>query len=87
MINIKVTLPGFKENLTISQFIGNEESILDDCKFWINKKIENPDIWFVFENITLEKESCAIGPKKVIFLSAETSYPDNHFKRNPKKEI
>lgn len=79
MINIKITLPGFKDNLTISQFTGNEESILGDCKFWINKKIENPDIWFVFENIILEKEACKIDPKKVIFLSAETSYPDNHF--------
>ncbi len=87
MINIKVTLPGFNENLTISQFTGNEESVLDDCKFWINKKIENPDIWFVFENITSKEEGCVIDPKKVVFLSAETSYPDNHFLKDPRKNF
>jgi len=87
MINIKVTLPGFKDNLTISQFTGNEESILGDCKFWINKKIENPDIWFVFENIILEEEACNIDPKKVVFLSSETSYPDNHFLKDPRTKF
>lgn len=87
MINIKVTLPGFNENLSISQFVGNEESILDDCKFWINKKIENPDVWFVFENITSLEEACFINPKTVVFLSAETSYRDNHFIKEPRKNF
>ena len=79
MINIKVTLPGFKDNLSISQFTGNEDSVLDDCKFWINKNIESPDIWFIFENIISQEETCFIDPKKIVFLSAETSYADNHF--------
>ena len=51
MINIKVSLPGFNKDLSISQFIGNTDNTLDGCKFWINEQIDSPDIWFVFENV------------------------------------
>ena len=36
-------------------------------------------IWFIFENIISQEETCFIDPKKIVFLSAETSYADNHF--------
>ena len=84
MINIKVTLPGYNIKSSISQFTGNEENILDGCKFWINKNIDSPDVWFVFENIIDNYESCNINPENVIFLSAETSYNNEHFLKEPR---
>ncbi len=38
MINIKVTLPGFKDNLSISQFTGNEDSVLRKIKHFLIKR-------------------------------------------------
>ena len=87
MINIKVTLPGFNKDLSISQFIGNTENILDGCKFWINEQIDSPDIWFVFENVIQNYESCKIDPKNIIFLSAETSYNEEHFLKEPRNKF
>ena len=84
MINIKVTLPGYNIKSSISQFTGNEENILDGCKFWINKNVDSPDVWFVFENIIDNYESCNINPENVIFLSAETSYNNEHFLKEPR---
>ena len=86
MLNIKVTLPGFNNNLSISQFTGNEKNELNDCKFWVNTKIDNPDAWFIFENIGEEYEDCFINPNKIVFLSAETSYQENHFIKEPRKK-
>ncbi len=87
MINIKVTLSGYNVNSSISQFIGNEENILDGCKFWINKQIDSPDVWFIFENIIDDYESCKINPKNVIFLSAETLYNNEHFLKEPREKF
>ena len=87
MINIKVTLPGYNLNSSISQFIGNEENILNGCKFWINKTINSPDIWFIFENVIDKYESCNINPENIIFLSAETSYNDEHFLKDPRQKF
>ena len=84
MINIKVTLPGYNIKSSISQFTGNEENILDGCKFWINKNVDSPDVWFVFENIIDNYESCNINPENIIFLSAETSYNNEHFLKEPR---
>ena len=84
MIDIKVTLQGYDKDSSISEFVGNENNEFNDCRFWINKDIENPDIWFVFENIIEEHEECRIDPKNIIFLSAETSYNKDHFLKTPR---
>ena len=84
MIDIKVTLQGYGKNSSISQFVGNENNEFNDCRFWINKEIKNPDIWFVFENIIEEYEECDIDPKNIIFLSAETSYNKDHYLKTPR---
>ena len=54
MIDIKVTLQGYDKDSSISEFVGNENNEFNDCRFWINKDIKKPDIWFVFENIIEE---------------------------------
>lgn len=87
MINIKLTFDANFDSFDISQFIGNENFELNGCKFWINQKIENPDVWFVFENLNLLSEKVKINPKNIIFLSAETSYNDNHFNKLPKNNF
>ncbi|GIR20298.1 hypothetical protein CM15mP35_05590 [bacterium] len=41
MINIKLTIPGQKQNISISQFTGNNNNEINGCKFWINTEIKN----------------------------------------------
>ena len=67
MIDIKVTLQGYDKDSSISEFVGNENNEFNDCRFWINKDIKNPDIWFVFENIIEEHEECRIDQKILYF--------------------
>ena len=81
MINIKLTIPGQKQNISISQFTGNNNNEINGCKFWINTEIKNPDVWFVFENIETNNESTIINPKNVIYLNSETSFNEDHFLR------
>ena len=44
MLNIKLSMPGTKSNVNISQFTDNDENIVGNCQFFINtNRMEKPD--------------------------------------------
>ena len=52
MLNIKLSMPGTKSNVNISQFTDNDENIVGNCQFFINtNRMEKPDFWFVIEDL------------------------------------
>tara|TARA_B100000700_G_C15035920_1_gene852808 strand:+ start:1869 stop:2900 length:1032 start_codon:yes stop_codon:yes gene_type:complete len=79
MINVKISIPGQPEDLSIQQYIGNKENIYNNYKFYTNSYIENPDYWFVIESLNKESEECFIDPNNIVYLNSETSYPKDYF--------
>ena len=72
MIKVKLSIPGFGNNLNLSQFLGNKENILDNCCFYVNDDyVEEVDYWFVIDDLQRPKESVKVSPKKIFFLTAE----------------
>lgn len=73
---IKVSIPGEKNKLDISQFIGKKSNQIDNIKFFVNDdNITEADAWFVIEDPFKKSETCSVPPENVIYFSAEASYP------------
>ncbi len=86
MINVKVSIAGFKTDLNIAQYIGNFDNTLNGCKFFINSnKIKDPDYWFVIENLDTISESSFVNEKNLYFLTSETLWNEDHWIRPSKK--
>ena len=87
MQNIKISFPGHGKDRDISQFTGETDNIFKDKKFWINSDIEESDYWFVFEDLNkLENNQTKIDKRNVVFLSAETSWPEDYYFTKSKKD-
>jgi len=82
MKKIKVSIPGLPSNLSVQQYIGNDNNVYEDYKFYLNQEIEKPDYWFVLESLDKVSVSCSINPKNIIYLNTETSYPKDYFTKN-----
>ena len=78
MIKIKLSISGAGSNINASQFLGNNENIYKNCKFFINQEINDPDFWFIIEHpenaITID-----IDPNKVLWGTAEVSHPVDYY--------
>jgi len=73
---IKVSIPGEKNNLDISQFIEERNNQIDNIKFFINDdEATDVDAWFIIEDPYKKCETCNVPPENVIYFSAEASYP------------
>ena len=79
MLKVKLSIPGQSPNSKLDKFIGRPDNNVDNCRFYINMDVENPDYWFVLENVYKNEEVCFIDPSKVIYLNYETSYPKDYF--------
>jgi len=62
----------------LSKYLPEGKNIWSDCEFYVNEEVENPDFWFVIDDIEGE-ESCYIGRDRVIFLSAEVPFVTSYF--------
>jgi hypothetical protein len=83
MLKIKVTYPGFSGPINIEQFVGNNDNIAIDCKFYINdEKIEEADYWFVIEDMQFEEEALFINKEKIIFLTAEVIHKKKYYDKS-----
>ncbi len=78
-MKIKLSLPGQPSPTDLSQFTGNTRGIFSDCEFYANDGTVEADAWFIFENVIPEDNLCTVPPQQVHFLSAETSYQDDHY--------
>lgn len=86
MYKIKVSIPGFGNNLNISQYIGNESSnIVGGYKFFVNDpECTDPDFWFVIDDLQNTHEKSLIDPNNVIYLTAEAIYSAGYFDSSDK---
>ena len=85
MINIKISLPGQKSRLNISQFIENNENQIENFKFHINTNIDSPNYWFIIEDLDRSQETCFISKDNIYFLTNETLWHDTYWQRESKK--
>jgi hypothetical protein len=80
MLKIKVSIPGFSDNLNISQFVGNNDNIAFDCKFYVNDpSLKEADHWFVIEDLQRQDETVLVNRDCVFFLSAEVVHPRGYY--------
>jgi hypothetical protein len=85
MLKIKISIPGCPPNIepiksSISKFIPQAQNSLGNYQFFVNQDIENPEYWFIIDDIVNEKESCNIDKNKIFFLSAEVPFVTQYFK-------
>jgi len=88
VLNLKISFPGHGLDLDISQFIGNNNNVYGNKKFWINSDIQDCDFWFIFEDLNkFDNNTTSVDKKNIIYLSAETSWPDEYYFRESKVEF
>ena len=58
MLKVKLSIPGQSPHSKLDKFIGRTDNNVDNCKFYINMDVENPDYWFVLENVYKNEEVC-----------------------------
>lgn len=75
MISVKVSIPGAAPNADISQFTGRQDAIVNDCQFFVNAQVDNPDVWLVLEGTNPDDAACTIDPNRVAYLAAEPAVP------------
>ncbi len=87
MLKIRISISGCPSTAikdkngfsVISKFLPNSGNVWQDCQFFINEEIENPDYWLVIDNINGAQESAFINPNRVFFLSAEVPFVTSYF--------
>ncbi len=83
MIRVKLSSGGSGRNLNISQFVGNDENIIDGCQFFVNADVDSADVWFVMEQPDADDLHCRVPASGVFFLTAETAFPTGYFMDSP----
>ena len=87
MLKVKLSIPGFGHRLNLSQFLGNRENILDNCRFYVNDDyVEEVDYWFVIDDLQRPKESVKVPQQNIFFLTAEHIF-DVGFYDTPSKVL
>ena len=87
MLKVKLSIPGFGHCLNLSQFLGNRENILDNCRFYVNdNSAEEVDYWFIFDDLQHPKESVKVSQQNIFFLTAEHIF-DLGFYDTPSKVL
>ena len=87
VLKVKISCAGFpstsikneKGFSSISKFLPNNRNRWENCEFFINEDIENPDFWLIIDNIESDQEECFIQKNKVFFLSAEVPFVTSYF--------
>ena len=69
----------------MSQFLGNNENTLGQCKFHVNSDIEEADAWFVIEDADDDDRTCVIPRGNLFFLTAETAWPIGYYSDSPSR--
>ena len=82
VIEVKISSRGSGPALNIAQFVGNDANEWNGCRFHINEDCDRADVWFVIEDVDDDDTVCHVPDQSVIFLSAETSWPNGFFDTN-----
>lgn len=79
MIKVKVSARGAAANANLSQFVGNQHNAWGDCVFSVNAYEKEADVWIVSEDVDDDDTSCLVPADRMVFVSAETSWPPNFY--------
>jgi hypothetical protein len=80
MIKVKLSIPGFGNNLNLSQYLGNNDNNLDNCRFYVNdNSIKEVDYWFILDDLQYPKESVKVQKQNVFFLTAEHIFESGYY--------
>ena len=80
MIKIKVSIPGFGGNLNISQYVGNDDGVWGDARFYVNdSSVDEVDYWFVIDDLWHSVEEVRVDPRCVCYVNAEVVYENGYF--------
>ena len=79
MLEIKLSIRGVGADLNLSQFLGNSENVLGNCRFHVNADLREADAWFVIEDLESDDTHCATPDGALFFLTAETSWPIGYY--------
>lgn len=87
MIKVKLSIPGFGDNLNISQYVGNKENIFQNCCFYVNDpNILEVDYWFIFDDLQYPEEKAVLPPENIYFVTAEVVHKFGYYD-SPSKTI
>lgn len=85
MMKIKVSIPGFGDCLSLSQFLGTRDNNYGNYRFYVNDhNAKEVDFWFVIDDLQLCHEEVYIDPNKIYYLTAEAIYPAGYFDSSDK---
>jgi hypothetical protein len=85
MLIIKVSSNDHHAQYDISQYIGNNECIIDGCRFFINNpNVTKADYWICSEDFNAEVECCEVNPNNVYFVTAEVAWSKLHYHNSRK---
>lgn len=79
MIKVKISITGASEEINLAQFLGNDNNVYKNCKFYVNEKIKEADFWFIFDQVNPDDNECLVNPKNVFLLIAEVAHSKEYF--------
>lgn len=80
MISVKISIPGFDNNISLKQFLGNDTNTLGDVRFYVNDSSKiDVDYWFVLDDLQQSTEFAFVDRRNIFHLTAEVAYPVGYF--------
>ena len=78
MLKIKVSSSEEKNSDILIRQTPDQSGIWKNCKFYVNKDVDNPDWWFVLHGSGLSKrKKTYCDPSKIVYISLEASETQN----------
>lgn len=81
-MKIHISADGLESNASLSSLTGTyglQSNQFNGHEFFVNSNEAVCDIWFVLENLPESESEKVVTTGRVIYLTAETSYPVNYF--------
>lgn len=80
MIDVKISIPGHGNNLTLKNFYSKNQN--HKINYHINTQISKADFWLVLEDLKYESEVCEVPKENIFYLNNETNYKVDHYFQN-----
>jgi Glycosyltransferase family 10 (fucosyltransferase) C-term len=72
---MKLSLPGIKNSESLSQYLGNNDGVVDGWRIVVGDDVKSADAWWVIESPLQSVESCQVPEGMLFFGSAEATWP------------
>lgn len=77
-MKVKVTIPWLGSDASLTEWTGTPDSSINGVQFYVNTKVESPDVWLVFDD-GIEGDEAFIDRHNIFYLTAEICYPIGRF--------